>query len=104
MQQKKAGRKKYTAEVTKTCGRCKMEIPAGQPYWQDMSKTSVHPDCVRLKVTSMHQERSRFLQDNPTGRPCEGCGDTIRAGERAVHVMTLPWHHECRVRDVRLRM
>lgn len=94
----KSTRRYYTAQIETKCGRCTLTITKGSKVARDLTGALQHKDCVLLKVSPL-RARARFIQDNPVGRTCEGCGDTITEGEQVVHLMTMPWHRECRIRE-----
>jgi hypothetical protein len=87
--------KRYTVDQDQTCGGCKKLIPAGSTFLKDVSRTPWHADCKRLRVNVSRPTAPRYLVGDPTGKQCDGCGETIKPEDEVVHKNTLPWHSEC---------
>jgi hypothetical protein len=90
-------RRTYIAAQPLRCNICTQPIPTGDVYYQDRTKAASHPVCRRIGVKAA-VDSPRYLFDSPLGVACAGCGYTIEVGERVVHVLTQPWHPECRLR------
>ena len=90
--------KVHTASTPQTCHGCRTTIRQGGRYVLDQFRMAYHPECRRWGITPPQAEPApRYLADDALGMPCEGCGDTIREGERIVHLLAKPWHAECRI-------
>lgn len=90
-------RRVHRVPEEQTCSRCRNTIGSNAAHYRDLSSAVAHPSCVRLNIKPI-VEAPRFKQDPAVGQDCEGCGMKILAGDKVVHVLTRPWHRECRLR------
>ncbi len=93
---KKYTRRHYRSRIALTCAGCRAPISAGEPFVRGLTKEPWHTLCRRMRVSPERTLQSRYRQDDPTGKPCLGCGVEIATEDRVVFVTTTPWHTECR--------